>query len=178
MKAPRRKKTAFTPGTPPDCLPKALWPEFTELVARYESSGRSPNDVERIVLCRFVMAAEDLRLAEAEASEVPPIVETRSNGPQVHPAHKAVETRKRELRAWLKLLPKIAEPSPSRTSATPTASKTAPAAAATETAGPQPIRHELIARIRARIAALQASQPGGNPTTNDPAAVPTHNAAG
>jgi hypothetical protein len=106
----RRKKKApaeFVPGTPPDYLPNKLLPEFHDLIARFTVSGHEPNDVERIILARYVMAADDVRTAESAAAAVPAVIDTKSNGLLPHPLHKAVETRKRELRAWVRLLPRI-----------------------------------------------------------------------
>jgi hypothetical protein len=138
--------------------------EFTELVERFTSAGHEPNDVERIILGRYVMAADDLRTAEAAAADVPAVIETRSNGPQAHPLHKAVETRKRELRAWVRLLPRIAPAVATfpRTS-TPSAS---PNPLLTQAPTPNPLlqpgttapRMELLAKVRERLRTATGSQ--------------------
>jgi hypothetical protein len=160
----KKAPTEFVPGSPPDCLPKKLMAEFTELVERFTSAGHEPNDVERIILGRYVMAADDLRTAEAAAADVPAVIETRSNGPQAHPLHKAVETRKRELRAWVRLLPRIAPAVATfpRTS-TPSAS---PNPLLTQAPTPNPLlqpgttapRMELLAKVRERLRTATGSQ--------------------
>jgi hypothetical protein len=163
----RRKKAQpeYVPGSPPDCLPKKLMAEFTELVERFTSAGHEPNDVERIILARFVLASEDLRTAEAAAADVPAVIETPSNGAQIHPAHRLVETRKRELRSWLKLLPKIAREAATlpRTS-TPLAASSNPLLQQPPTPNPllQPgitaPRAELLAKVRERLRTATAPE--------------------
>ena len=169
----RRKKKApaeFVPGTPPDYLPNKLLPEFHDLIARFTSAGHPPNDVEQIILARCVLAADDLRTAESAAAAVPAVVETRSNGPQAHPLHKAVETRKRELRSWIKLLPRIAPAVatvPPRTSASTSASSASSTTSAVLQVSGNPLlsqpgitaeRAEFLGALRERLKTATAPQ--------------------
>jgi hypothetical protein len=168
----RKKKTPaeFVPGSPPDCLPNKLLPEFHDLIARFTVSGHEPDDVQKIILARYVMAADDVRTAESAAAAVPAVVETRSNGPQAHPAHKAVETRKRELRAWVRLLPKIAPAVatvPPRTSASTSASSASSTTSAVLQVSGNPLlsqpgitaeRAEFLGALRERLKTATAPQ--------------------
>jgi len=173
MKTPKRKKRTppppapYAPGNPPPWLQSELRAAFDELADRLRASGAALTDADFLTVGRLVKAERDLETAERMAADCPLTIPCRANGEITHPIFRRIQELRAECRQWMRLLPRPASPSRTSTKTAPTPTPTA----ATQKEQ-QPIRHELIARIRARIAELQ--QQPGNPTGT----TTTHPAAG
>lgn len=169
MKTPKRKKTAptppapYAPGNPPPWLQPELRAAFDELLDRLRGSGAALTDADFLTVGRLVTSERDLEIAERLAADCPLTIACRANGEITHPIFRRIQELRAEVRSWMRLLPRPA--SPSRTS-----TKTAPTPTPATQKEQQPVRHELIERIRARIAALQQQQPGNAANTTTPAA--------
>jgi hypothetical protein len=169
--APRKKTPpppeTIEPGIPaaPAWLRKSCRAAYTNHCRKLRDDGCTLHHVDANHVARLVHTEEDLQVAEAEAAKVPTMLESRANGLVLHPAHKRVSELRSEVRSWLRQLPRPA--SPSRTSTTSAATSSTPTAATQEP------RLELIARIKARLAAMQSTGADGNAAPTTPAAAAT-----